>query len=245
MAAMAGSSPPARGTQGRWWSRCPPRRFIPACAGNTTTLREQTLAGTVHPRLRGEHIGTSAGSAKPSGSSPPARGTQVLQREEEKLRRFIPACAGNTDSRRSGPSARTVHPRLRGEHGGVASARHRWNGSSPPARGTHRAADPGHRQRRFIPACAGNTRASQSPRERGTVHPRLRGEHHVATDFVKTIGGSSPPARGTPGRHQGARSRARFIPACAGNTCSTTASFSKSTVHPRLRGEHISGGIER
>ena len=50
--------------------------------------------------------------------------------------------------------------------------------------------------------------------------------------------GSSPLARGTPGRARGGAARGRFIPARAGNTCSSLIARSSRPVHPRSRGEH-------
>ena len=93
------------------------------------------------------------------------------------LDRFIPACAGNTAGPRRPPRHRPVHPRLRGEHNPNASRRLREFGSSPPARGTlHRGRQP-MAQRRFIPACAGNTDELDQFEGAPSVHPRLRGEH--------------------------------------------------------------------
>ena len=112
-------------------------------------------------------------------------------------------------------------------------------GSSPPARGT--LARWGHSRllRRFIPARAGNTIASNSATLLYPVHPRPRGEHRTAGDDATVVRGSSPPARGTPtGRCLPARAL-RFIPARAGNTCIRCLWRSPVSVHPRPRGEHI------
>ncbi len=149
-----GSSPHARGTRAIVLGEGGPSdakslRFIPACAGNTALSRCAALD------------------------------------------RFIPACAGNT--RRAAVTTVAVHPRMRGEH--AARRRPRCRGSSPHARGTPglarrdgisrpvhprmrgepSASDRWH-VRRFIPACAGNTRSSM-PTMQGPVHPRMRGEH--------------------------------------------------------------------
>ena len=132
-----GSSPRARGTLfltifaviGSW--------FIPACAGNTDVLGSTPRWASVHPRVRGEHIGASLGRRIRSGSSPRARGTRILASESYHLV--------------------TVHPRVRGEHPTGTVMRCSIPGSSPRARGT-RYLQPcyGHAIR-FIPACAGNT----------------------------------------------------------------------------------------
>ena len=72
---------------------------------------------------------------------------------------------------------------------------------------------------RFIPACAGNTKSWK----------RVR----------RPMSGSSPRARGTPARAWSWSSRKRFIPACAGNTPTPAWSPRRSSVHPRVRGEHL------
>ena len=54
--------------------------------------------------------------------------------------------------------------------------------------------------------------------------------------------GSSPRARGTPGRPPVRQRPARFIPACAGNTPCRQALRKHCSVHPRVRGEHFSYG---
>ena len=51
---------------------------------------------------------------------------------------------------------------------------------------------------RFIPAGAGNTRYSRSPRDVTAVYPRWRGEHAGYFDFRHDEAGLSPLARGTP-----------------------------------------------
>ncbi len=71
-----GSSPRARGTRPRFRRQFPPRRFIPACAGNARLCAARTPERPVHPRVRGERARRSRYSSKASGSSPRARGTR-------------------------------------------------------------------------------------------------------------------------------------------------------------------------
>ena len=72
----------------------------------------------------------------PAGSSPLTRGTQLNPVQRIRLRRFIPAYAGNTSLGLPRSGGVAVHPRLRGEH--VAGALHvlEVGGSSPLTRGT-------------------------------------------------------------------------------------------------------------
>ena len=172
------------------------------------------------------------------GSSPPARGTRTAASRSLTTVRFIPACAGNTRSVHGLSRRTSVHPRLRGEHIVSWSVSPTRCGSSPPARGTRRSGHLPLTRPRFIPACAGNTSAPIVGLSYCSVHPRLRGEHQNTHATGHLCGGSSPPARGTPGPGNPDAARDRFIPACAGNTYCRSARERPAPVHPRLRGEH-------
>ena len=113
---LVGSSPRARGTRRRPSYASAPRRFIPACAGNTPGEAVDIVRPPVHPRVRGEHIAPAIAATCPM--------------------RFIPACAGNTAVIFMPLTFLTVHPRVRGEHARVSAALRRIAGSSPRARGT-------------------------------------------------------------------------------------------------------------
>ena len=194
----------------------------------------------VHPRVRGEHEPAPAREPVVAGSSPRARGTHALEAQRHAVPRFIPACAGNTAKLGGSAPAKSVHPRVRGEHRLSGLNQSAIDGSSPRARGTRGRARARGAAGRFIPACAGNT-FSTPPTPRFTpVHPRVRGEHYSNDQTKQATDGSSPRARGTLlpvacGPYHG-----RFIPACAGNTASGRLRSLPRAVHPRVRGEHSS-----
>jgi len=154
-------------------------RFIPARAGNTTAARPYRRAPPVHPRAGGEHDGPRQDVRRRAGSSPRGRGTLCATRLRRLRSRFIPARAGNTPTRRATPRSSAVHPRAGGEHFPSAGPVACMIGSSPRGRGTlsRRVGNP--RQRRFIPARAGNTRPIRPSRRRRAVHPRAGGEHQL------------------------------------------------------------------
>ena len=93
-------------------------------------------------------------------------------------------------------------------------------------------------------------RSGSSPRTRGTcsegpcapdfstVHPRARGEHAGLSADTPALIGSSPRTRGTLRMWRARDGRDRFIPAHAGNICSTGTGIHTRPVHPRARGEH-------
>ena len=180
VSAGTGSSPRARGTASapRW----PPAetRFIPACAGNSPRRRRCTTTRPVHPRVRGEQARHHRRCGKHLGSSPRARGTVFLAAQVRVHGRFIPACAGNSPADGASSTPAPVHPRVRGEQRigcrqPIAAA-----GSSPRARGTGHRRHVLKRERRFIPACAGNSSRSRLMTMRASVHPRVRGEQPSA-----------------------------------------------------------------
>ena len=215
---LTGSSQLTRGTLGGSDIRAGLCRFIPACAGNSYERKKVTEYTSVHPRLRGELLWSKIISNNAvrfipayAGNSPkriaPTIGLTVHPRlrgelagntfVENLITWFIPAYAGNSNQAAPTPSKMPVHPRLRGELGSKERQSPRPGGSSPLTRGTHRLTPDAQRDRRFIPAYAGNSAYfSQSPKPQ-TVHPRLRGELPPKTSFGDMNIGSSPLTRGT------------------------------------------------
>ena len=237
-----GSSPRVRGTR-RWWLFCPPcravhprvcgelgalrgssgglRRFIPACAGNSRRWRRSP---------RGVF-----------GSSPRVRGTQLQEAVRLEKLRFIPACAGNSSAAATSAFRSAVHPRVCGELGASCATTCAGCGSSPRVRGTPLRALGVRRQRRFIPACAGNSVRGEpvAPVARAVlpVHPRVCGELSCVPSASMCPSGSSPRVRGTPMRPSRGSTRCRFIPACAGNSSGSPLAAPACTgSSPRVRG---------
>ncbi len=133
---LGGLSPLARGTRRQRIVRLPLHRFIPAGAGNTSTLSITTDREPVYPRWRGEHPNGSALSYPQIGLSPLARGTQSDAIDALIDARFIPAGAGNTEGAEEYRIQNAVYPRWRGEHWCDSNCRTERRGLSPLARGT-------------------------------------------------------------------------------------------------------------
>ena len=95
-----GSSPRARGTRHPLHGVVHCLRFIPAGAGNASSLSSSQGKGAVHPRGRGERFSEPFCAENLCGSSPRARGTRVFRSEQPLDDRFIPAGAGNASTRR-------------------------------------------------------------------------------------------------------------------------------------------------
>ena len=215
--ASAGSSPRVRGTLRAQPGVEPGDRFIPACAGNSCSLRLTWCPVTVHPRVCGE--------------------LNEQRAIAELFRRFIPACAGNSLLAQAAWCEDAVHPRVCGELMAGVTLSSSGHGSSPRVRGTPRGPRGPRGGGRFIPACAGNSSPARPPASPGTVHPRVCGELGPRRLHRPISPGSSPRVRGTRVRAAVARAEARFIPACAGNSFPEDPENPHSTVHPRVCGE--------
>ena len=135
------------------------------------------------------------------------------------------------------PPIVTVHPRVCGEQAALVTWASIRFGSSPRVRGTVDLRDIMFTHRRFIPACAGNSRPARQPRPPGPVHPRVCGEQPRYSPLDSFRPGSSPRVRGTGPGSDRSEGRHRFIPACAGNSRVRTSGFVHSKVHPRVCGE--------
>ena len=173
------------------------------------------------------------------GLSPLARGTPPRTHEQTITDRFIPAGAGNTNSKWMSASYQSVYPRWRGEHEMAVLAAFDYGGLSPLARGTPLLYVVSGRWWRFIPAGAGNTGELARRYANPPVYPRWRGEHIPLTEISEKITGLSPLARGTPVNRCVAVHVVRFIPAGAGNTYNLFLHHCTSSVYPRWRGEHV------
>ena len=194
------------------------RRLIPAGAGSTRIGSRPSWASSAHPRRRGEHSSIGLPCTFRDGSSPQARGAQLLLLPRRPTPRLIPAGAGSTSTPTPPWTRRTAHPRRRGEHPTTVWIAPNAAGSSPQARG---APAPRHRLTRgwrLIPAGAGSTVDQVHFHPRFGAHPRRRGEHALTMGNNFRAGGSSPQARGAhpPG---GLHRRGEgLIPAGAGST---------------------------
>ena len=73
----------------------------------------------------------------------------------------------------------------------------------------------------------------------------MRGEHRTLARSSSTSAGSSPRARGAPADGDAAAAVRGIIPACAGSTRVSHESSASKRDHPRVRGEHVSGGSSR
>ena len=150
------------------------------------------------------------------GSSPLARGLQLLQVALQVVLRIIPARAGFTQTRTT--------------MGNIPS------GSSPLARGLPGLMETPRTPIRIIPARAGFTAGCAGSDHGGGDHPRSRGVYRPEPPRRHALPGSSPLARGLPPPVGEPCAGDRIIPARAGFTASRTRPGLWGRDHPRSRG---------
>ena len=172
-----GSSPHARGKPHQNPRRMSNFRLIPACAGKTRSRLRFGLSMRAHPRMRGENKFWQGKMKTLVGSSPHARGKQILCCGFAGDVRLIPACAGKTSNCLTRCATAAAHPRMRGENGRGMWFSGPTSGSSPHARGKLRAHVNKLDRERLIPACAGKTSGASLQAPRLGAHPRMRGEN--------------------------------------------------------------------
>ena len=90
--------------------------FIPAHAGNTSLQRNRPWPWKVHPRSRGEYSVNANDILRIQGSPPLTRGIPHGKTDDQLLRGFTPAHAGNTSTLLLSAASIEVHPRSRGEY---------------------------------------------------------------------------------------------------------------------------------
>jgi len=215
---FSGSAPRVRGTPDGLQPADALDRFSPACAGNSQFAPVILPTVPVQPRVCGELVTNTRILAKTYGSAPRVRGTHLDVGDYWHRHRFSPACAGNSSLLMMPPRVVAVQPRVCGELRLGPTCTTRGRGSAPRVRGTHRPQDPQCNDRRFSPACAGNSaRGSPTPWSR-PVQPRVCGELCPLAAISSSACGSAPRVRGTRGSRGERPAPPRFSPACAGNS---------------------------
>ena len=192
---------------------------------------------TVQPRVYGELDGGTSRSSHAIGSAPRVRGTQRRRRADRERNRFSPACTGNSKRGRLRRGQVAVQPRVYGELRASSPGSKPLCGSAPRVRGTLRGALRRPADRRFSPACTGNSPVNATGFASSSVQPRVYGElkrNHWTSHRHR---GSAPRVRGTHFRFLKLYLRFRFSPACTGNSnCCNMASV-LLRVQPRVYGE--------
>ena len=252
----SGLSPRGRGKRWKFSSTRMRRGSIPAWAGETQIDSAAARKMRVYPRVGGGNLHLDWDKPRVEGLSPRGRGKPACGQAMPRALGSIPAWAGETQIRRKAGAAARVYPRVGGETlfsdrlgltyqvyprvgGGNLRAHRRayaLYGLSPRGRGKRSIADIANEFNRSIPAWAGETRRRWARHVLATVYPRVGGGNVGWATHRRRIRGLSPRGRGKPAPPHPAVSRARSIPAWAGETVDLRGIRSRRKVYPRVGG---------
>ena len=151
---------------------------------------------------------------------------------------ITPACAGNTETRRSDLSVKRDHPRMRGEYFDENKKVIVEQGSPPHARGILYEYVLSLYPIGITPACAGNTWQRSPSAVADRDHTRMRGEYSCTVISQARDTGSPPHARGIRTDCGNDGYQIGITPACAGNTTRIAILSDFNWDHPRMRGEY-------
>ena len=173
-----------------------PRRIIPAYAGSTLAINRYHTVLQDHPRVCGEHAPSLLYAADDVGSSPRMRGAPGKTIVMTAWLGIIPAYAGSTGFCHCKGNSRRDHPRVCGEHRELRINITCSLGSSPRMRGALRFILLSCMIGGIIPAYAGSTHNPSRILVLSRDHPRVCGEHTIASHLPRLARGSSPRMRG-------------------------------------------------
>ena len=190
--------------------------------------------------MRGEHEFFPIIDSKDDGSPPRAWGACRPVYRPHHLVRFTPTCVGSMSGSRYLTLTTSVHPHVRGEHRSPRTLEPWASGSPPRAWGALHPVAVHFGVSRFTPTCVGSMFDIQSLFRIGAVHPHVRGEHDSPRRCHLLVVGSPPRAWGASPDQALQVARIRFTPTCVGSIGRHASGKLYTTVHPHVRGEHIS-----
>ena len=234
---LAGSAPRVRGTQSGYASLASPRRFSPACTGNSHPALIAKWRRSVQPRVYGELRLRRVYTRDQAGSAPRVRGTRLYRLTRTLSARFSPACTGNSDTKTNSFAQAPVQPRVYGELRLRRVYTRDQAGSAPRVRGTRLYRLTRTLSARFSPACTGNSDTKTNSFAQAPVQPRVYGELLACFWTLCAMIGSAPRVRGTRLRASVDRCGPRFSPACTGNSAYRPKLTNVWPVQPRVYGE--------
>ena len=234
-----GSSPRMRGKPAACGRGPLAVRIIPAHAGQTIALRYPQTTCPDHPRACGANYDLQADPKGNAGSSPRMRGKRGRERHGRWCHRIIPAHAGQTRHHQTCRRPRPDHPRACGANKRSVDLQGSGVGSSPRMRGKHDVSKGARQRRRIIPAHAGQTPSWGCRCLPWSDHPRACGANFKTWVKQTENHGSSPRMRGKRVRARASATRARIIPAHAGQTHRMQRGFMAGPDHPRACGANV------
>ena len=213
-----------------------PKRSIPACAGEPPRQHPRRRCPPVYPRVCGGTVRPPTVPHDCRGLSPRVRGNRPGKSNCNRIRRSIPACAGEPRGNRPRRGSPTVYPRVCGGTWRAADrSRGQW-GLSPRVRGNPTILLIAAVGLRSIPACAGEPFVIRFNASAYTVYPRVCGGTSMLWAQWRTRLGLSPRVRGNRTGTANPAAFLRSIPACAGEPSAALLAARPPTVYPRVCG---------
>ena len=169
---------------------------IPACAGEPAGYREITLGMTVYPRVCGGTTDSDTPGYDTFGLSPRVRGNQERDLFASRMRRSIPACAGEPAFGSPRLLPHGVYPRVCGGTSTATQLRSGVWGLSPRVRGNRDQTDLRLVHGGSIPACAGEPCRARRRQGGQRVYPRVCGGTRFGRTTAVLSMGLSPRVRG-------------------------------------------------
>ena len=213
---------------------------IPACAGEPNSQRETEPPAGVYPRVCGGTESDAIPVLSDVSLSPRVRGNPSVGVLPCRVRRSIPACAGEPRSSDTPSHTWSVYPRVCG--GTSPQQRDAVDGAglSPRVRGNPpgccRARDGG----RSIPVCAMEPPGQPPIFLYVRVYPRVCGGTVEGVEEADKSDGLSPRVRGNQQRGLMPATIRRSIPACAGEPTPCCSQPLARPVYPRVCGGTLS-----
>ena len=238
---LRGLSPRVRGNPIPASAAAALARSIPACAGEPGRDAGMVWASEVYPRVCGGTRRLRNGCGVGQGLSPRVRGNPRAAAADAALRWSIPACAGEPVSRLNCDTILAVYPRVCGGTYRRRQSGPAAKGLSPRVRGNRLTSAGASRSGGSIPACAGEPGTGSGADAVAMVYPRVCGGTRNRGSVPRLIAGLSPRVRGNQRRASARPCRSGSIPACAGEPATAVVCAGSATVYPRVCGEPPSG----
>ena len=197
-------------------------RSIPACAGEPIYRQVRKLPRQVYPRVCGGTESELLEQDGEKGLSPRVRGNRGSNYRPAKVKRSIPACAGEPRPSWLVVRACGVYPRVCGGTADSSMFCWRYSGLSPRVRGNRTRAARCRCRQRSIPACAGEPIYHNERVWMFKVYPRVCGGTERDRLRLERAQGLSPRVRGNLQRRPPGQHHRGSIPACAGEPCPTS-----------------------
>ena len=177
------------------------------------------------------------------GSPPHTRGKECVLSGYAAEARITPAYAGKRRFCRCRCRPGTDHPRIRGEKASRSVCPWANVGSPPHTRGKVSDSFGSFLIIRITPAYAGKSLSHTVYANKGSNHPRIRGEKPWGEFVASSKEGSPPHTRGKDQPPVCGMDDGRITPAYAGKSARRPRLRGSPKDHPRIRGEKICTGL--